>query len=405
MQSNSDSSTEPGSEPVSETASADADAAEPILQAPLDAPLVDWQALTPEYLQPALSMLKSYPALGAVAVVVLGVLLGIVARMFVVKGLGRLARKSESNVDDRMIAILARPAFNTVFLLALMLAVELLFGDSGVAGVLQKLLASFLVLLIMGAALKSAGVILEAMGRSTRFNVLEPRTIPLFDIIAKLVIVGAGVYFIFILWGINPAAWIASAGVVGIAVGFAARDTLANLFSGFFIVADAPYTIGDYIVLDSGERGVVTDVGMRSTRILTRDDVEVTVPNSVIGGGKIVNESGGPWEKFRIRIAIGVAYGSDVDQVVEVLMSIVQDHQRVCSSPEPRVRMRGLGDSSLDFELLCWVERPEQRGLVTHELYMAVYKALNAAEIEIPFPQRDLHIKTTVGPVDSQNRE
>ena len=395
MQSSSDSTSSQASENTA-SESGNPATSEPIIQEPLDAPLLDWQALTPESLQPALDLLKAYPALGAVAVVVLGVLFGLLARAVVVKGLGRLAKKSESTLDDRLIAILTRPVFNGVFLLSLMLAVEILLGDSGAAGILQKLLASLLVVVLMTTALRSAGVVLEAMGRSKRFNVFEPRTIPLFDIIAKLVIVGAGVYFIFILWGINPAAWIASAGVVGIAVGFAARDTLANLFSGFFIVADAPYKIGDYIVLDSGERGVVTDVGMRSTRILTRDDVEVTVPNSVIGGGKIVNESGGPWEKFRIRIGVGVAYGSDVDQVVEVLMSVVKGHERVCTSPEPRVRMRGLGDSSLDFELLCWVERPEQRGLVTHQLYMAVYKALNSADIEIPFPQRDLHVRSSV---------
>jgi MscS family membrane protein len=84
-------------------------------------------------------------------------------------------------------------------------------------------------------------------------------------------------------------AWLASAGIIGIAVGFAAKDTLANLFSGVFILADSPYKLGDYVVLEDNSRGKVTQIGLRSTRMLTRDDVEVTVPNSIMGNTKIIN--------------------------------------------------------------------------------------------------------------------
>lgn len=147
------------------------------------------------------------------------------------------------------------------------------------------------------------------------------------------------------------------------------------------------------MVLDAGERGEVTKVGIRTTRLLTRDDVEVTVPNSEMANSKIVNESGGRWVKYRIRIKVGVAYGSDVDQVVEVLEKVTEDHPKVCRDPAPRVRMRGFGDSSLDFELLCWINHPSERGLVSHQLYMDIYKALNREDIEIPFPQRDVWIR------------
>ena len=181
--------------------------------------------------------------------------------------------------------------------------------------------------------------------------------------------------------------------MLGIAVGFAAKDTLANLFSGVFIVADAPYKLGDYIILDSGERGMVTHVGLRSTRLLTRDDIEITVPNSVMGSAKIINESGGPYTKMRVRVKVGVAYGCDVDHVCETLLAVCEEHEGLCKDPAPRVRMRGFGDSSLDFELLAWIEQPVDRGRTAHELYMETYKKFAAENIEIPFPQRDLHIK------------
>jgi small-conductance mechanosensitive channel len=223
--------------------------------------------------------------------------------------------------------------------------------------------------------------------------IFQPRTIPMFDIILKLVTLLVGSYCLLMVWGINPLGWLASAGIVGIAVGFAAKDTLANLFSGFFIVADAPYKLGDYINLDSGERGRVISIGMRSTRLLTRSDVEITVPNAVIGGAKITNESGGPDEKMRLRIVVGAAYGSDVDQVCKLLKEIGDANPEVCKIPAPRVRMRGFGASSLDFNLLAWIEKPEDRGRISHELYMNIYKSFALAGIEIPYAKRDVYIK------------
>jgi len=186
---------------------------------------------------------------------------------------------------------------------------------------------------------------------------------------------------------------LASAGIVGIAVGFAAKDSLANLFAGFFIVTDAPYKVGDYIVFDTGERGRVTQIGLRSTRLLTRDDVEITIPNSIIANSKIVNESGGPWERSRVRVQVGVAYGRDIDVVREVLMKVARSSQHLCTDPEPRVRLRAFGDSGLNFELLGWIDLPERRGQVLDALNSAVYQQFAAHGIEIPFPKRDLYIK------------
>jgi small-conductance mechanosensitive channel len=117
------------------------------------------------------------------------------------------------------------------------------------------------------------------------------------------------------------------------------------------------------------------------------------VPNAVIGGAKITNESGGPQEKMRLRIIVGAAYGSDVDQVCQLLTEIGQANPNVCSEPAPRVRMRGFGASSLDFNLLAWIDKPEDRGRISHELYMTIYKAFAEADIEIPYTKHDVFIK------------
>ncbi|MFB3082861.1 MAG: mechanosensitive ion channel family protein, partial [Gammaproteobacteria bacterium] len=187
--------------------------------------------------------------------------------------------------------------------------------------------------------------------------------------------------------------WLASAGIVGLALSFAAKDTLANLFAGMAILVDAPYKLGDFIILETGERGEVTNIGMRSTRILTRDDVEITIPNGLMGNSKIVNQSGGPHTNYRIRIKISCAYGSDIDHVRQLLMNAAEEEPGVCESPEPRVRFRSFGDSGLAFELLCWVRLPVMRGQIEDKLNCDIYKRFAKEGIEIPYPKQDVYVR------------
>ncbi|HSR52349.1 MAG TPA: mechanosensitive ion channel family protein, partial [Acidobacteriota bacterium] len=311
--------------------------------------------------------------------------------------LSQMADHTRSEVDDRILQLIHKPIFLTIILIGFNQALnQVLVRADGTPGEIHTNIIKTLVVAVwVFLAVRILSLILESLSKvETSFKLIQPATLPIFNIGMKVVVVGTATYFVMIAWGIDPAGWVASAGIVGITLGFAARDTIANLFAGIFILADAPYKIGDYIVLDTGDRGKVTKIGIRSTRILTRDDVEITIPNAVIADAKIVNQSGGPWVKFRIRLAVGVAYGSDIDVVEETLLNVANSDDEVCASPAARVRFREFGDSSLDFELLCWVEDPELRGRVTHRLLGNVYKAFAANDIEIPFPQRDLHFRS-----------
>ncbi len=354
----------------------------------------DMPAWLPGWLENIWHLLAAYPLLLALVIVVLGLGLAFLVRAFILFWGLKITTHTDAELIGKLVRIGAGVAGLVVAYISLVTALHVLPISEKALSVITRVLVSFLILQLIRAALKASHVALEMLGKiQDRFAVVEERTLPLFDLIFTVAIVAAGAYALLQVWNIDATAWLASAGIIGIAVGFAAKDTLANLFAGFFIIADAPYKLGDYVVLDSGERGEVTKVGIRSTRLLTRDDVEVTIPNSVIANAKIMNESGGRWMKYRIRLKVGVAYGSDVHRVVEVLEATAKTHSQVCQDPPPRVRMRGFGDSSLDFELLCWIERPVLRGAVAHELYMAVYDALNANGIEIPFPQRDLWVR------------
>lgn len=355
----------------------------------------DIRSMIPDSLHPLADTLADYPLLMVVVLFTIGYVVGKILQFILTRGIARLASKTETDLDDRMIELVKRPVLMTTVILALLLITSLLSLPGGLHNFTVSLLATVLMISWARAAIKIVHMVLEMIAsHKHRFDIVQERTIPLFEMTLKIVLVGAAAYVLLLIWGINPTAWLASAGVIGIAVGFAAKDTLANLFSGIFIVADAPYKIGDYVVLDSGERGAVTGLGMRSTRLLTRDDVEITIPNAVIANAKIINESGGPWEKERIRVPVGVAYGSDVDEVCEVLKNVALEHEEMLKNPAPRVRLRTFGASSLDFELMGWIDHPELRGRIRHELHMNIYKAFDEAGIQIPFPQQDVHVKS-----------
>jgi MscS family membrane protein len=349
----------------------------------------------PSWLEGTWSVLAAFPLVLAFVIFGGGLLLAVVARAIILFWGLKLSARTRTSLDEKLFRLLAGVAAVVLVYLSVVAAVQVLPLPAPLTTVLTRLLVSMLILYLMRATLRGTHLALLAVSElRDRFPIVEERTIPLFDIVFTVVIVLIAAYALLQVWNIDATAWLASAGVIGIAVGFAAKDTLANLFAGFFIIADAPYKVGDYIVLDSGDRGEVTRVGIRSTRVLTRDDVEIIIPNSEMANTKVVNESGGRWLKFRIRIKVGVAYGSDVDHVAGVLERVAIGHDRVCTDPEPRVRMRGFGDSSLDFELLCWVDHPSERGLVSHHLYMDIYKALGREGIEIPFPQRDVWMRS-----------
>jgi small-conductance mechanosensitive channel len=336
--------------------------------------------------------------------IVVAYALGKLLKLVITRSMMKVANRTDSHADDHLIDYLTRPLVLTTVTLALMLAVSAYRLPQGIQRATLSVLATILLLSWLRAGLRMARIVLELLASNRhRFDIIQDRTIPMFDMTVKVLLVGLGAYFFLLIWGINPTAWLASAGVIGIAVGFAAKDSLANLFSGIFIVADAPYKIGDYIVLDTGERGKVTNLGMRSTRLLTRDDVEVTIPNAIIANAKIVNESGGPWVKHRIRVPVGVSYGSDVDEVCAVLEQVANDHPETVKQPPPRVRMRSFGASSLDFELLAWIDHPEKRGRIRHDLLKNIYKSFAQKDITIPFPQTDIHLRSMPG--DSKTLE
>ncbi len=306
-----------------------------------------------------------------------------------------IAKRTSSTLDDEIVKALHKPITRTLVLFGLWKLSDNLGLAEETVALSHRVFLSLGILSWSLFAFHLSQIVLQAASKdSTKYRVVGARSYPLFDNVSKILIVAGLAYALITVWHIDATGWVASAGILGLAVGFAAKDTLSNLFAGVFILADAPYIVGDFIVLGSGQRGKVVDIGIRSTRILTRDDIEITVPNAIMGNNMVVNETSSRANAIptRIKVSIGVAYGSDLDQVKELLMEVANENATICKEPSPRVRFRTFGESSLNLQLQCWISDPALKGRTLDALNTAVYKALTAAEIEIPYPKRDVYI-------------
>ena len=251
------------------------------------------------------------------------ILVGKVADWIISGIIGRIARKSTNDFDDSLVDLVHRPVFVSFVLLGLGLATLRVQMPEAAEFMTLGLLKTIAIFVWLGAIGGLNNLLVRTLRQTQYSKLVQSGMLSLLHNVMKVVLVAMAVYFVFLAWNIDVTAWLASAGIVGLALSFAAKDTLSNLFAGVSIIVDAPYKTGDYIILDSGERGVVTDIGLRSTRILTRDDVEITVPNGILGNSTIINEAGGPPAQHRIRIGVGVAYGSDLDHVIATLQKVM----------------------------------------------------------------------------------
>jgi small-conductance mechanosensitive channel len=349
--------------------------------------------LLPEQAQPYWELVQQYPIIEALIIFIVFWASASLIRRYALSLIQRIAGKTNTSLDDEVIADLRDPIFSTVLWFGLIVATKSSGYINGMGGYVSPIALSVIVLIWTRATLTISGKLITAMSRdASRFKKMDIRTEPLLVISSKIILIVICAYAVLVIWGINPVGLLASAGIVGIAVGFAAKDTLANLFSGVFILADRPYKLGDYINLASGERGKVTHIGIRSTRLITRDDIEVTIPNGVIGNQKVVNENGGPGHSMRIRLDLQCAYEADLDFVEKVLMGLADKHKNIKQHPSPSVRFRGFGDSGINLQLMGWIDEPQDRGRISHLLYKEIHAAFRENDLEIPYPKRDISI-------------
>jgi small-conductance mechanosensitive channel len=211
--------------------------------------------------------------------------------------------------------------------------------------------------------------------------------------IAGYIFIALGFYVAIQVAGIDLSSLAIIAGAIGVGIGFGLQNIVSNFVSGLIILAERPIAIGHRIEV-GGVAGRVTRINLRSTAIVTNDNITIIVPNSDFIAHAITNWSYGD-PKVRIRLPVGVAYGTDLEKLQRVLLDVAARNPQVLKDPAPAVRFLGFGDSSFHFELAVWtVDMSHRPTRFRSDLYFAIERELRENHIEIPFPQRDLHLKS-----------
>ena len=339
-------------------------------------------------------LLQEYDLLERLVVVCIYALLAKVFDVLIIRSLRKVAKKTKMHFDDFLIDFFHRPFLVSVILLGVLHACSVDPALPHLAGYIIPNATKTLILIAWWGAFSTSLSKTDREGASRIFGGghIDPDIFLLFKNVSRILILFFTILWILLIWQVNLAPLFASAGIVGIAIALAAKDTLANFFGGISVFMDRAYKVGEYIILESGERGEVVAVGIRSTKIQTRDDVMITITNGIMANTKIINESA-PQPRFRIRLDIGVAYGTDLDMLEGLLLQVADENNQVVKQPAPRVRLRTFGDSAVNFQLLLWIRDPREKGRQTHLLLKEVYRVFHENKVSIPFPQRDVYIR------------
>jgi small-conductance mechanosensitive channel len=209
--------------------------------------------------------------------------------------------------------------------------------------------------------------------------------------ISQYVVVVAGLLVCLDTLGVDLGTLAALGAMLSVGIGFGLQNITQNFISGVILLIERPIQKGDFVVVGDIV-GTIIEIEMRATKVLSRDGVAMIVPNSEFISGRVFNQSH-PTTRKRVRIGVGVAYGSDTGLVRDTLLGVALTHPQVLKEPAPMVLFRNFGDSSLDFELAVWLDAPDREPIIMSDLRFEIDRVFREKRIEIPFPQREVRLR------------
>lgn len=219
--------------------------------------------------------------------------------------------------------------------------------------------------------------------------------------VTQYVVVVLGLLISFQFVGIDLTSLAVIFGLLSVGIGFGLQNITANFISGLIIMFERPITVGDRVDV-GGIEGDVIEISIRSTKIRTMNNTSIIVPNSQFVENNVVNFSHGD-PTFRLHIEVGVSYASDLDKVLKALNEVAEEHPKVMKDPKHQIHLTEFADSAWDMELRVWIPDVKERYILRNELNQAIVRKFDEYDIEIPFPQRDLHVRSSVDlPVQSK---
>ncbi|GBF34045.1 potassium efflux system KefA protein [Desulfocucumis palustris] len=313
---------------------------------------------------------------------------------------GFISSRTRSELDEKLVEMSCRPVKYVAFFLLMLagksIAVEYpVFQNSKFLGRAEQIAYALLVVVVAWWAVKLVEAVIawymdRSLGEQEQGNPVEQHVAMIARQVIKFVVYFVALTIILSYFKISISGLVATAGVASLAVALAAQETLGNMLSGVMIIFDKPFRVGDRIETN-GLIGDVMDIGPRSTRIRTFDNTVMVVPNKDLASSRIINHVF-PNPQVTIRLKIGVAYGTDLKQVKELLLGIMGSHPDVLGDPGPAVYFTEFGESSLNLLATCSIADYKEKFRVLDELNMSVKEQFEATGIEIPFPQRDVNL-------------
>ncbi|MBU3950210.1 MAG: mechanosensitive ion channel family protein [Proteobacteria bacterium] len=267
--------------------------------------------------------------------------------------------------------------------------------------VLEKVAYAFMVVLITTIINKFASSLIPYLRDrivSKTHTKVDDVIFELMEKFSNVIIYAAGIILALDVLGLNIMPFVAGAGIAGIAIGFAAKDTLSNLIAGVLLIIDRPFEIGDRIEVwtapqNSATWGDVIDIGLRATKIRTTDNIVIIIPNNEIMKRDIINYTT-ITKEIRVRIPIGIAYDADIKKAKEFIIKVSLELDWVMKEPEPKVVVHSFGDSAVNLQARVWINEPRRRIDTVSYITDRIKEVFQQEGIEIPYPKRDIYIKS-----------
>lgn len=338
--------------------------------------------------------------LGALLIITLFLVLAQLAVMILNKWGRRLAAFTATDLDDRILQRSIPHVWRLLVVWGVYLAVRSLPLHEKLVVIASGLLYVVLVVIVFNLLYHALDELLKwyvSVRQESSVSVMSRQMVPVAEKIISLFLMGAALIVILKHFDYDIFSLVTALGIGSLAIGMAAKDTLAHMISGFTLMLDRPFRIGDRIQLANGQVGDVQDIGLRSTKIKTLDNQLMIIPNSDLCNTMLTNQAF-PDARVKGRITVGVAYGSDAEEVKRLLVLIAGETEGVLPDPPPEAYFASFGDSALSMTLFFWVEEYGSLLAVTDRLNCRIVSRFREAGIEIPYPVRTIRMEQPIQP-------
>jgi len=317
-------------------------------------------------------------------------------KLFLLKIGRRVVAITKSELDDKILEFLDKFLARMLIIIAIYFIAEALAMYLGKRAlqIVNGILFTIVVFVATSLAIRFTILITDYYLRRTARKTgteIDREFGPLVNRVIQIVFFLTGLLIVLDRFNIDAKGLVATLGIGSLAVALAAQDTLSNMIAGFVIMFDRPFRPGDRIRTPDGTIGEITEIGLRSVKLLDFEKNLHIIPNSEIVKSTIINYSY-PDPLIRVRVDVGVAYGSNLKRVKEIILEVFRQHPIITQNPEPAVYFVNFGDSSLDLMCVGYVPHYTEAWKTAEEIRLAIYEAFEREGIEIPFPQRVVHL-------------